>query len=74
MTYTFKFKRGFFVKKIKNVKGHALDSENDRMDIFIQNGIISLHKWSECDMHLGQDFLLFQKQSASKEAGQSVEV
>ena len=72
--YTIKYKRKFFYSTITNVKGHSLDDSNDRMDVFTKDAIISIHKWSECDMRLGQDFLLFQKQSASKEAGQSIEV
>jgi hypothetical protein len=51
-----------------NDQGHTTSTSG------AQNSMVSIHKWSECDMYLGQDFLLFQKQSASKEAGQSVEV
>ena len=74
MSYKFVYKRKLFKKTINNVKGHSLDKELDRLDVFTNTGIISIHKWSECDLYLCEDFLLFQKQEASKEAGQSVEV
>ena len=74
MSYKFVYKRKLFRKTIKDVKGHSLDGEMDRLDVFTNTGIISIHKWSECDLYLGQDFLLFQKQEASKEAGQNIEV
>lgn len=72
--YKFKYKRSFITRSISGVTGHYLNTETDRMDIFLKTGIVSIHKWSECDLYLGQDFLLFQKQSASKEAGQNIEV
>lgn len=74
MTYKFKYKRNFFWRTIKGIKGHSVDSKLDRMDIFLEDGIFSIAKWSEYDMKLGSDFLLFQQQEMSKEAGQPIQV
>lgn len=74
MTYKFKYKRFFFYKTIKNVKGHAFDLDSDRMDIFTIDGIISIGNWSKYDMKLGSDFLLVQKNDMEQESGTSVTV
>lgn len=74
MSYKFQYKKKFLWKTIKDVKGHKLDSDLDRMDVFIDNGIISISNWSGCDMKLGADFMLFQKNEMEKEAGQNIKV
>lgn len=74
MRYILKYKKRFFWRTVKNAKGHKLDMELDRMDIFLDNGIVSISNWSKCDMKLGADFLLFQKNEMENEAGQSIKV
>lgn len=69
MKYKFKYKRRFFFKTIKNVIGHNFDLDSNRMDIFLDHKIISIPKWSECEMVLGSDFLLKQKEDIKKESG-----
>lgn len=70
MKYTFKYKKYLLWRTIKNVKGHALDG--DRMDIFLDDGIISISGWSKYDMKLGSDFIIAQKESMENETGQPI--
>jgi hypothetical protein len=69
--YKFKYKRlkSLFSKTYKDVIGHKLSDDGDRMDIFFDDGIISISKWKECNMYLGQDFILAEKESIKKEVG-----
>ena len=61
--------------KIKAM-GHRHDEKLDRMDVFLAEsaGIKSIGEWSKCDLHLGRDFILFQKEQLEKETGQNVKV
>jgi len=68
MTYKFKYKRNFFYKTLKNAIGHNYDVNSDRMDVYFDDKIISLPKWSECTLILGQDFILKQKKDIEKES------
>lgn len=71
--YKFKYKRFFFWRTIKGVTGHNLDSDLDRMDVFIGGkGIMSISPWSKYDMYLGEDFLLAEKDRMETEAGQPI--
>ena len=56
--------------------GHNYDPKENRMDLFLgeSKGIISIGKWDECDITLGPDFMLFQKENIEKNAGQNVKV
>ena len=72
MRYNFKYKRRFFWRTIKNVKGHSLNTSTGHMEIFLDAGIRSIHKWSNCDLKLGSDFILFQKDSMEKQANTSI--
>lgn len=56
--------------------GHRYNKEEDRMDIFLSEsaGVKSIGEWSKCDLHLGRDFILFQKEQLEKEAGQNIKV
>lgn len=72
--YIFKYKRRFVYKKIKEVIGHSYDIDTDRMDVFKKDMVISIPKWSECQLELGSDFLLFEKQNINAEAGVSAGV
>jgi len=67
--YTLKYKRNFFWNTYKNVKGHTFIQDMDRMDIFFEDKIISIPKWSQCTLLLGHDFILQQKKDINKEAG-----
>ena len=67
--YRLKIKRKWFWKTYKNVTGHQVLKELDRLDVFFKDKIISIPKWSEYTLELGQDFILFQKEEIAKEAG-----
>lgn len=78
MNYVFKFKRrGFFkfAQKV-NAMGHSYEPETDRMNIFLENhkGIKSVGNWSGCDLSLGSDFMLHQKQTMEKESSQDIKL
>jgi len=72
MNYIFKYRKRFLWKTIKNVKGHRHQPDIDRMDIFLNDGILSLSNWSNYDMKLGNDFILSQKAQMEKETGQNI--
>ncbi len=67
--YTIKYKRRFFWHTHKNVTGHTFVENMDRMDIFFKDKILSIPKWSQCTLMLGNDFLLEQKNDINKQAG-----
>lgn len=67
--YVFKYKRLLLFKKIKRVIGHRYVESGDRMDVFKEDGVISIPNWSKCELHLGNDFILFEKNNAKIEAG-----
>lgn len=74
MQYTFKYKRGWFWKKI-TVVGHKYQHEMDRMDLFLPDGTLqSIAKWSNCDLVLGTDWVLSTKKHMEKETGQAVPI
>ena len=70
MEYKFKYKRRGLFSKLLTIKamGHNYNKEEDRMDIFLASskGLMSIGKWSECNLSLGRDFILFQKQAMEK--------
>lgn len=73
--YNLKFKRGFFWKTLKNVKGHQLHAELDRMDVFFNDGsLLSIPQWSKITMKLGPDFFLHQKQHLESVTGQDLKI
>lgn len=74
MTYTFKYKRGFFWKTLRKTKGHDYQESQDKMDVFFGDKIMSISKWSECDLKLGADFILFQKENMERESGQDIKI
>lgn len=74
MKYTFKYRKGFFWKTIKLAKGHAMNDSGTRMDVFLDDGIISISEWDKCDMKLGSDFMLSQKEAMEDESGQNIKV
>lgn len=59
-TFVIKWKRRFFWNSEK-CEGFRLLEQNDRMIIFLENGIREIPKWSECECKLGKDFLESQK-------------
>ena len=62
MIYTVCYRKRFFWKKVK-VKGHRLDRELNRMDLFLPDGsIFSIGRWDRYDLKLGLDWLAMQKQ------------
>ena len=74
MEYFFKYRRGFFWKKIK-VDGHVYRPDTDRMDLFFKDGtLLSIGKWSECDLRLGKDWLLRTKSDMEAESGLDIKL
>lgn len=67
--YKLKIKRKLFWKTYKNVTGHQFLKDVDRMDIFFEDKIISIPRWSHCTLLLGADFILEQKKEIEKEVG-----
>ncbi len=74
MKYKFKYKKYLLWRTIQNVKGHSIDVASDRMDIFLDDGIISISGWSKYDMKLGSDFMLMQKEAMENEAGSTISI
>lgn len=67
--YKFKFKRFLFWKSITAI-GHSYLKDMDRMDIFKENGgVLSISKWSNCDLSLGSDWVLASKEKMESESG-----
>lgn len=72
MKYKFKYKKGLFWKS-KTVSGHRLDKDNNRMDLFLEDGsIYSISQWDKYDLYLGIDWVLENKKQMEKEAGQNI--
>ena len=70
--YVFKYRKGFFWKKLK-AKGHKLDQELNRMDVFLTDGgVYSINNWHEYELKLGRDWWNFTKTEMEKEAGQDI--
>lgn len=67
--YAFKYKRRFFFRTIKSCKGHSYNVEMDRMDVFQDDCITSIPKWSQCTLVLGKDFMLFEREQMRREKG-----
>jgi hypothetical protein len=73
-SYKFKYRKSWFFKSISAI-GHRYDKEIDRMDVYHENGsITSLSKWSNYDLFLGVDWVLFTKEQMEKESGQDIKL
>lgn len=74
MLYELKVRRKgqWFWRTFKKVKGHNV--KDDILDIFFNDGIRTIHKFSECDIKLGSDFILKQKEDLERESGQSINI
>lgn len=70
--YKFNYRKRFFWRT-KNAIGHKYYQDSNRMDVFHPDGsITSICNWSNYDLHLGQDWVLFTKKQMEKESGQNV--
>ena len=70
MKYIFKYKKGFFWKRV-TAAGHKL--EENRMIVFLDGGgVLSIPGWDKTTILLGPDFDLEQRKAAEKEAGQKL--
>ena len=74
MKYNFSYKKGLLWKTVKSVKGHSMNESGTRMDIFLDDGIVSISGWDNCDMKLGSDFILSQKDAMEKESGLDIKL
>lgn len=73
-TYKFKYRKNLFWKT-ETVIGHGLNLEANRMDLYFEDGsILSIGKWSEHDVRLGTDWVLFTKNNMEKEAGRDIKL
>lgn len=71
MRYKITFKRlGFFSKKQSViVKGHNYDATTDKLVLFFPNGTIrEVARWKDCEVFLGEDWVLATKKEMEKEA------
>ena len=74
MLYKIRYRRKgqWFWRNLKDVKGHNV--VEDKLEVFFNDGITLIPKWSELDFKLGSDFILKQKEDLEKEAGQTVNI
>ena len=77
-TYTMRYKRnGFFQrwKKVGPLIGHKLDRDQNKMVVYYQDGSIQeIVDWNSCGVYLGTDYILFEKESMEKSAGQNIKL
>ncbi len=72
MKYRFKWKRGLFWQSA-HVIGHSLDKDQDKMVLYFPDGSIrEICKWRECEVKLGQDWVLATKKTLESAAGTSI--
>ena len=74
MSYVFKYRRRFFWKKIKAV-GHYYEADMDKMTVYLEKGgLISIPRWKEYYVSLGDDFTLYTKKQMETQSGQKVDL
>ena len=75
-TYTFRYKKGFFWKELKECSSHSYDAEADKMFIVYakESKSLQIPQWSKYFMELGSDWLAYvrqnEKQRIENELGQ----
>jgi hypothetical protein len=67
LTYAFTYRRRFFPwKKTYQVFGHSYNAETDKMWIQFAKGGREIADWKNCEIFLGQDWLLFAESLETK--------
>jgi len=76
MKYKFRYRRqGKWFWQTKEITGHQLNPDIDRMDLYLEDGsIYSLGKWSEYDLKLGTDWVVSTKKKMEDESGQNIKL
>ena len=72
--YMFKYRKiGRLLWKCVKVKGHNMQPQLDRIELFLADGgILSIPQWSKYICKLGPDWELAIKKQMEKEAGQPI--
>jgi hypothetical protein len=81
-TYSFKWRRvGEFKASLglwsveKPLIGHRFDKDQDKMVVYYRNGSVKeIAKWSQCEVFLDTDWVIFTKTQMEKEANTSVKL
>lgn len=72
MKYKFKWRKKFFWTTC-TVIGHRYDADHNKMIIYFENGgLREIADWKNCEVTLGQDWVLAQKKALEAEAGTSI--
>jgi hypothetical protein len=72
MSYVFKWKRRFFWQKQK-VIGHRYETDQDKMVLYLDGGSIrEIRNWVNCELYLGQDWILAVKKDAESKSGTTI--
>jgi hypothetical protein len=72
MSYVFKWKRGFLWQKQK-VIGHRYEPEQNKMILYLEGGCVrEIKKWLDCEVYLGQDWVLAVKKDAEIKSGTTI--
>jgi hypothetical protein len=67
MTYAFTYRRRYFPwKRTIQVLGHSYNSETDKMWVMTHTGGREIARWKDCEIFLGQDWLLFTESLETK--------
>ena len=75
MHYYIRWKKKFIWHTDGPLKGHRLDKELNRMDMFFADGSLkSIPQWNKCTMKLGTDWVLFTKDAMEQEAGREIKL
>ena len=74
--FNFKMKRkGQWLWRTYKVVGFGLDEGKDRMTLYQKNGVIrEIAHFSDCDIHLGEDYFLERKEKMESAAGQPLPI
>lgn len=72
MSYIFRWKR-FFLWKKQKVIGHRYEPDQNKMILYLQNGSVrEIAKWDNCEVFLGQDWVLAVKKDAELKSGTTI--
>ena len=64
------------IVELSDANGHkTLRQAQDRMIVYFEDGsLYAIRAWSECELKLGTDWVLFNKREMEKKTGQSVQL
>jgi hypothetical protein len=78
-TYTAKYRRVTdkirVWTKVKNLIGHKWFQEQNKMVFYFKDGSLKeVAKWTDCEIHLAKDWVLWTKEQMEREANQSIKL